>query len=401
VTTRSNRPAAFGPLAALFLLLAGGCAPRGAALLPAPPSEVRKEAPVRPAQAPPAPRVDNGARTDNVVTVPGPDYGRSYREAVERTRDLLARGTVREALPFWEGFGEGPYAAEAAFNRGVLLQLAGDIRGAADQYRRAASPPLLSGPAASNLLGIALLAGDRLALRDAVDNVAGPIAALPGDRSPEFLGNLAAALGELARAGEAEAIQRSIVAKGGTTPSLRWNQAVLAWRRGDIATARKLAAELPPSVAALWPVEASRVAWDRDASRVPLLEGSADPRLRAMSRNLSAFREWQRGDAAAARGLLEGTGGVDFPAAEYQTNMGIVLAEQGQWKEAKTVLERAVASDPDLPEGWLNLGLYREVYLGDGPGALTCYDRYVTLNGPRKDEVAKWSEWLRKSPSSR
>jgi tetratricopeptide (TPR) repeat protein len=323
-----------------------------------------------------------------------------YREAVARTRDLLARGNVRDALPLWEGFGEGPYAAEAAFNRGVLLQLSGDARGAADQYRRAASPPLLSEPAASNLLGVALLAGDRPALREAVDNVARPIAALPGDRSPEFLGNLAAAFGELGRATEAEAMQRSIVAKGGTTPLLRWNQAVLAWRRGDIATARKIAAELPPGVFTLWPVEASRVAWDRDPSKVPPLDGSAEPRLRAMSRNLSAFREWQRGDAAAARGFLEETGGGDFPVAEYQTNMGIVLAEQGRWKDAKAVLERAVASDPSLPEGWLNLGLYREVYLGDGPGALSCYERYVTLNGPRRDEVAKWSEWLRKSPSS-
>jgi tetratricopeptide (TPR) repeat protein len=234
-----------------------------------------------------------------------------------------------------------------------------------------------------------------------VDNVARPIAALPGDRSPEFLGNLAAALGELGRPAEADAMQRSIVAKGGTTPSLRWNQAVLAYRRGDIAAARKLAAELPPAVSSLWLVEASRVAWDRDASKAPLLEGSAEPRLRAMSRNLAASREWEKGDAAVARGLLEETGGGDFPVAEYQTNMGIVLAEQGRWKDAKAVLERAVASDPSLPEGWLNLGLYREVYLGDGAGALSCYDRYVTLKGPRSDEVAKWSEWLRKSPSSR
>jgi tetratricopeptide (TPR) repeat protein len=394
-----------GPfVAVLFLLLAGGCALREAALLPGPPSEVRKEAAGQPPQVAAAPRVDNTApRTDNVAAVPppGPDYGRLYREAVARTRDLLARGNGREALPLWEGFGESPYAAEAAFNRGVLLQLSGDTGGATDQYRRAASPPLLSERAASNLLGIALLGGNRSVLREVVDNVARPVAALPGERTPEFLGNLAAALGELSRTGEAEAMQRSIVARGGTTPALRWNMAVLAWRRGDVAAARKLASEIPPAVARLWPVEASRVAWDRDASGVPPLDGSAEPRLLAMSRNLSAFREWGKGNAQAARGLLEETGGGELPVAEYQTNMGIVLAEQGRWKDAQAFLERTVATDPSLPEGWLNLGLFREVYLGDGPGALSCYDRYVTLNGPRRDEVAKWSEWLRKSPSSR
>jgi hypothetical protein len=33
-----------------------------------------------------------------------------YREAVARTRDLLARGKGREALPLWEGFEESPFA---------------------------------------------------------------------------------------------------------------------------------------------------------------------------------------------------------------------------------------------------------------------------------------------------
>ena len=405
MTTRKPRFPSMAPLGALLLLLSGGCMQRGVALLPAPPSEVRRESPS------PGPRVDNTApRTDNTapridnaapVPPPGPDYGRLYREAVARTRDLLAKGNSRDALPLWDGFGESPFASEAAFNRGVLHQLAGDTRGASEQYRRAASAPLLSEPAAANLLGIALLAGDRTALREIVDNVARPIASLPGDRSPEFLGNLAAAFGELSRTAEAEAAQQAILSRGAGTPALRWNRAVIAWRRGGVATAQKLSTELAPAISALWPVEASRVAWNRDASRVPLLDGSAEPRLLAMSRNLSAYREWEKGNIPSARSLLEETAGGTGHAAEYQTNIGIVLAGQGRWKDARAAFERAVASDPELPDGWLNLGLFREVYLGDGPGALSCYDRYVTLNGPRKDEVVKWSEWLRKSPSSR
>ena len=85
----------------------------------------------------------------------------------------------------------------------------------------------------------------------------------------------------------------------------------------------------------------------------------------------------------------------------YLTNLGIVLVEAGRWKEAKTVLERTIVELPDLPEGWLNLGIFREIYLGDVPGALSCYERYGKLNGGRKDEVSKWAEWLRKSSSPR
>ena len=65
------------------------------------------------------------------------------------------------------------------------------------------------------------------------------------------------------------------------------------------------------------------------------------------------------------------------------------------------MLERAVAEAPYLPEGWQNLGLFREMYLGDVPGALSCYERYVKLEGGRKDEVSKWSEGLKKSSSPR
>jgi tetratricopeptide (TPR) repeat protein len=166
-------------------------------------------------------------------------------------------------------------------------------------------------------------------------------------------------------------------------------------------TVRKSASEISPALSDIRPVEASRVAWDRDASGIPPPDGSAESRLRAMSRNRAAFRELRKGDAAAARGMPEDPGGGDSHAAEHQTDMGIALAELGRWKDAKEVLERAVLSDPSLPEGWLNLGLYREVYLGDGPGALSCYERYIALNSPRKDEVVQWSEWLRKPLSSR
>lgn len=377
-------------VAALFAVLHAGCAPQRAALLPAPPSEVRRTAPGTAS-------VPSGASP-----APGPDYGSLYRESLTRTRDLLRAGEARKAVPLWDALEKTPFAAEAFFNRGVLLQLSGDRDGAESQYRRAASPPLLSEPAAANLLGIALLRGDREKLREFVDNAVKPVTALPGDRLPELSSNLFAALIDLARLEEAETAYGRLSARGTATPSLPWNRAVLAYRKGDPVDARRYAAAVPPSVAALWPVAASRVAWERDPSNVPPLsdDGSAEPRIRSLSANLEAHRAWTKGEYAAARDLLRSAAG-ERPSGESLTNLGVVLAEMGKWKEALGALERSAKEAPNLPEAWLNLGLFREMYLGDAPGAILCYERYVRLNGPRKEEASRWSEGLKKSQPSR
>ncbi len=113
---------------------------------------------------------------------------------------------------------------------------------------------------------------------------------------------------------------------------------------------------------------------------------------------MPGFRNaWERGDLDNAAALLAGGISGKSPPGEYLNNLGIVFAEAGRWKEAKTFLERTVAEAPDLPEGWLNLGMFREMYPGDVPGALFCYERYGKLGGERKDEVSKWAEWLKKS----
>ena len=379
-------------IAALGAALWGGCAPQRSALLPSPPSEIRQAAPEPVPAPPPVPQ----------ASPPGPDFGAMYREALSGTRDLLRKGEPRKAVPLWDALEDSPFAADAAFNRGVLLQLSGDRDGAEAQYRRAASPPLLSEPAAANLLGIALLRADRETLADVVDNAVWPVAALPGDRLPEFSSNLVAALVELSRLAPAETVYRGMVERGEATPSLPWNRAVLAYRTGNPGDARTYAAAVPASVAALWPVAASRVAWERDPSKVPPLEAgaNAEPRIRTLSSHLAAHRAWTRGELAAARDLLLPAAG-NRPSPESLTNLGVVLAEMGKWKDARAALERAVAESPNQPEAWFNLGLYREMYLGDGPGAAQCYERYVRLNGPRKEEAARWSEGLKKSSPSR
>ncbi len=383
----------FLPAIVLGAALLSGCAPRSAVLLPAPPAEIAKALPPKaPGPPPPSP-----------ASAPGPDPANLYRDAVARTRDLLAKGEGRKAMPLWVALEGSPFAADAVFNQGVLHQLSGDVDRAGELYRRAAAPPLLSQPAAANLLGIALLRGNRETLRDLVAAAGRTDAARPGERLPELSANLVAALIDLSRFDEAETLYRSVLKAGSTTAALPWSRAVLAYRKGDLAGARQYASVVPPPVAALWPVVASRTAWERAPVKVPPLDGrtSAEPRYLLLSRNLAAYDAWRRGDLDGSAALLAGGASGKSPPGEYLNNLGIVLAEAGRWKEAKTLLERTVAEAPDLPEGWLNLGMFREMYLGDAPGALSCYERYGKLNGERKTEVSKWVEWLRKSSSPR
>ena len=375
-------------LGAAFL---AGCAPRAGVLLPAPPAEIAKAAPTK----------GPGGTPHSPASAPGPDPAHLYRDAVARTRELLAKGEGRGAIPLWAALEGTSFAAEAVFNQGVLLQLSGDVDRAEELYRRAAAPPLLSQPAAANLLGIALLRGNRESLRNLVDDAGRMVAARTGERSPELSANLVAALVDLSRFDEAESLYRSILKTGGTTAALPWSRALLAYRKGDLAGARQFSSILPPNVAALWPVVASRTAWERETAKVPPLDGKrpVEPRYLLLSRNLAAYDAWGRGDLDGSAALLAGGASGKSPPGEYLNNLGIVFAEAGRWKEAKILLERTVAEAPALPEGWLNLGMFREMYLGDVPGALSCYERYVKLKGGRKDEVSKWAEWLKKSSS--
>jgi tetratricopeptide (TPR) repeat protein len=322
---------------------------------------------------------------------------------VTRTRELLARGEGRGAIPLWLALEGSPFAADAVFNQGVLFQLSGNVDRAEELYRRAAGPPLLSRPAAANLLGIALLRGNRETLRNLVDDAGRADAARTGERPPELSSNLVAALVDLSRLDEAESLYRSILGTGSSTAALPWSRALLAYRRGDLAGARKFSTILPPPVAALWPVVASRVAWERETAMVPPLDGktSGEPRYLLLSRNLAAYDAWRKGDLDGAASLLAGGASGESARGEYMNNLGIVLAEAGRWKEAKALLERTVAEAPHLPEGWLNLGIFREMYLGDVPGAISCYARYGKLGGARNDEVSKWADRLKKTSSPR
>jgi tetratricopeptide (TPR) repeat protein len=331
------------------------------------------------------------------------DFSKAYSEAIARTREAVSRGAGKEALPLWKAMEGSPWEADAIFHQGVLLQLDQDFDAAAAHYRRLAERSPVHEPAAANLLGIHLLRGDNKEAGALADRLLPAGAVPPPGMPPELAANIAAALLERGDLDRAASILLAMRTRGDYPASLSWNMAVLAYRQGNVDTARRLAAKIHPDTAALFPVAVSRFAWDREAATIPKMEKApgAEGRMAALAGNLAAFEGYRKGNLAAAETILalRPKDAESFP--EIHSNSGLVQMERGNWKDARASLERAVREKPGMPEGWINLGLFKEVYEGNASGAMECYRRYVTLNGNRKDEVLQWIEWLEKSPPQR
>jgi tetratricopeptide (TPR) repeat protein len=377
---------------ALIALGLAACAPRHAIRIPSPPAEVRKEAAIPRAKPP-----------GKALVPPPPDYGKLYAEAIDQTKKAIARAKATEALPHWKRLEDSSWRADAIYHQGVLHHIAGELDKAADQYRRVLSASPSFEPAAANLLGIYLLRGEKQKMESLTAGIFPPGSDPSLGMLPELQANLGSALLETGRQDEAALLFLALKARKPRIPSLPWNMAVLAYREGDRDTAKKLAGNLPPEVASLYPVVASRVAWTPDRETVPVLDTvpASQPRLASLSRNLAAFSEYRKGNLEAAeRHLLPSVTDNTAPA-ELISNLGILKLEMGKWKEARASLERVTTEHPSLPEGWLNLGIFLEVYEGNPQRARECYKTYVKLNGYRKQEVDAWIGWLpESSPSS-
>lgn len=387
----------------LFSLGLFSCAPGRILLLPRPPSEVRKEPAPLPSERAPLPTPKpSSLPLPPPPAPPPPDYPKRYEEAIARTKEAIARKAWQTAIPAWTELEESPYRRDAVFHQGVLLQLAGDLDGAKRLYRKLADETPPHEPAAANLLGILLLLGEMEEARPlAARLLPAPPSPVPG-MLPELQANLAALLAEEGKPEEATRLILSLQERGIGFPSLSWNLAVLAYRKGDAATARRLAGGLPPETASLWPVAASRVAWDPEGEGIPAIDNVpfAGRSMADLARNLRAYREYRRGDPAAAETILRESGGREQPP-ELITNLGILAAEQGNWETSRKALEEAVRVDPGLAAGWRNLGIFLEVFAGDPAAARSCYEKYGTTNGIDREEVGKWAEWLgRPAPSS-
>jgi tetratricopeptide (TPR) repeat protein len=411
-------------LLALGCAAAAGCAGHQATgLLPAPPMAIRKEIPPAPpkdnaavaapaAAAPAPPASDNAAAprpapaADNLAAPPPPpDWWNRYTAAIAKTREAIAREKPAEAVAGWQALEDSPYRAEAVFHQGVLRHLSGDIEGAEAIYRRGTDQAPIDEASAANLLGIYLMKGEIAKARELVDRAVPP-GAPTGSMVPELVVNAGAVLLESGDAARAASLLDSLASRGRMTPAADWNQAVLAWRKGNAAKARELSAKLPPETAQLWSVTASMAAWDNAlANRIAGQYSTApggDRRLTPLAVNFDAFRRYRSGKAGDASKLLEDATKSPAGPPELPSNLGLLLIEQGKWKAGRETLEKVTREHPSLPEGWINLGLFREIYAGDAPGAVECYRKYVSLGGYRKDEVSKWIEWLQKPapPSS-
>lgn len=407
--------------------VAAGCAgPQATGRLPAPPMAIRKEAPPAPpkdnavvvprttAASPATPTApDNAASsrsvpaTDNLAAAPPPlpDWWNRYTAAIAKTREAIAREKPAEAIAGWQALEDSPYRSEAIFHQGVLRHLSGDIDGAEALYRRGTDQAPVDEASAANLLGIYLMKGDIARARALVDRAV-PSGASTATMVPELVVNAGAVLLESGEAARAAGLLDSLASRGRMTPAADWNQAVLAWRKGNAAKARQLSAGLPVETTQLWSVTASMAAWDNALAHRIAGQYSAAPggdrRLTPLAVNFDAFQRYRSGKVVDASKLLEDLTKSPGSPPELRANLGWLLIEQGKWKAGKELLEKVTKDHPALPEGWINLGLFREIYAGDAPGAVECYRRYVTLGGYRKDEVSKWIEWLQKPapPSS-
>jgi tetratricopeptide (TPR) repeat protein len=365
-----------------------------AAAAPAPPASDNAAAPR------PAPAADNLA-----APPPPPDWWNRYTAAIAKTREAIAREKPAEAVAGWQALEDSPYRAEAVFHQGVLRHLSGDIEGAEAIYRRGTDQAPIDQASAANLLGIYIMKGESAKARELVDRIA-PAGAPTASLLPELVANAGAVLLEAGDVARAASLFTSLESRGRMTPASDWNQAIVAWRRGNAPAARKLADKLPPETAQLWSVTASRAAWDNalaaQIARQYATAPGGDRRLTPLAANFDAFSRFRAGKVPEAEALLAAAAKAPGCPPELLSNLGWLQIEQGKWAAGRATLERVTREYPALPEGWFNLGLFREVYAGDSPGAVECYRKYVSLSGYRKDEVAKWIDWLQKPapPSS-
>ncbi len=79
----------------------------------------------------------------------------------------------------------------------------------------------------------------------------------------------------------------------------------------------------------------------------------------------------------------------------YHNNLGICYRKTGKNRQAEEAYRTAINVDPDFADAYLNLGILFEMVFEDTEKAIENYEKYVTLEGPRADEVQLWIEDIR------
>ena len=162
------------------------------------------------------------------------------------------------------------------------------------------------------------------------------------------------------------------------------------------AAAPAAAASAPPAPSD----SASRAAFDaalqsmrkgrhEEAERALRSLSQAHPELGGAQANLGLL-ERQAGRLPQALAAFEQAVKANPAQPRYHNQLGITLRQLGRFADARQAYERALALDPAYADAALNLGVLLDLYLGDSPGALNQYQRYLALTPAGDPLVAKW-----------
>ena len=107
-----------------------------------------------------------------------------------------------------------------------------------------------------------------------------------------------------------------------------------------------------------------------------------------------AILERKDGRLDVAEEILKSAVAREAGSAVAWTELGATQRLRGEFKDAVSSYEQAIAADPRYAPAWRNLGVLADLYLGDPRRALTAFEQYRQLTGEDKP-VSGWIAELR------
>ena len=107
-----------------------------------------------------------------------------------------------------------------------------------------------------------------------------------------------------------------------------------------------------------------------------------------------AILERKDGRLDVAEEILKSAVAREAGSAVAWTELGATQRLRGEFKDAVSSYEQAIAADPRYAPAWRNLGVLADLYLGDPRRALTAFEQYRQLTGEEKP-VSGWIAELR------